>query len=173
MEELVSLTHVPQFELIPVKTDVAPEILESRCLPPEIEVRKQKYLYSPCSADIHNPVLRYPYLHSLFESGNHLDGFWTDRTPKKMGSILEYHFAERPVIGWGVNIIEGPNWYALMVLATLFVFMTFLLAMIYSLARGDVSSGFTMGSFLLAGGTLLITLVVTMVIHGTSQEARG
>lgn len=162
-----------QFELVPIRTDVVPEILEYPCLPPQIEVQKQNYHYAPCPADIQNPLLRYPYLHDLFEPGYHLDTFWTNRTPKKLKQALQYSNGGDPVIGWGVHIIEGPNWYALVVLAVLFVFATFILSLAYSLAGHDASSGFTMGSFFLSAGTLLITLTVTIVIHGTPRGTQG
>lgn len=143
--------------------DIAPEILDFPCLPPKEEVDNGNYHYEPCPANV-NIVLRYPYLHVLFEPGNHLDRFWTRRTLKKLKHTLEYAGDGNPVIGWGVHIVEGPNWSAFIVLTAMFMAASLVLSTVYSILQDDVSSGFAMGSFFLAAETILITLVVTMVI---------
>lgn len=155
---------------MPVKKYVVPEVLQSACLPPQEEVDLKNYHYAPCPADVQNPVLRLPYLHVLLEPGNHLDDFWTNRTPKKLRQELKYQIGGSPAIGWGVHIVEGPNWNALAVLTTIFVISSLVLALVYSLAMNDVSTGFTMGSFLLAAQTLVVTLVLTVIVTSISHK---
>lgn len=68
-----------------------------------------------------------------------------------------------PVIGWGVYIVEGPNWHALAVLTILFNILSLLIALIYSVVTSDVSSGFAVGSFFLAVETMVVTLLLAVV----------
>lgn len=148
--------------MIPIRTDYVPEILQLACLPPEEEVLSKNYHYAPCPQEIENPLLRIPWLHVLFEPGAHFDDFWTRRTPKKLVQMLSYP-SPNPVIGWGVQIVEGPNWCALVVLTVIFNVLSLAISSIYSAATSDVSSGFAVGSFFLAVETMVVTLVLAVV----------
>lgn len=144
--------------------DIAPRILEC-CLPPPEEVEtKKNYHYAPCPPDVQEQSLGLPFLHVLLEPGNHLDDFWTNHMPKKLKQELKYQRGMGPVIGWGVQIVEGPNWHALAVLTVMFVMMSVALALMYSFMTRDVSSGFTVGSFVMAAETLVVTLILTVVV---------
>lgn len=90
--------------------------------------------------------------------------------PKKLRKELEYKSGPDPVIGWGVHIIEGPNWHALAVLTIVFVAVSLILALVYSFVTSDVSSAFTLGSFVLAAETLVVTLVLTVIVTSISQH---
>lgn len=68
-----------------------------------------------------------------------------------------------PVIGWGVHIVEGPNWHALIVLTIIFNILSLAISSIYCLVTSDVSSGFAVGSFFLAAETMVVTLVLAVV----------
>lgn len=90
--------------------------------------------------------------------------------PKKLKQELEYQSGPDPVVGWGLHIVEGPNWYALAVLAAIFVVMSLALALVYSFVRSDVSSGFAVGSFMLAAETLVMTLILAVIVTSISQR---
>lgn len=152
--------------------DIASRILECS-LPPREEVEvKQNYHYAPCPPDVRDDqTLGLPFLHVLLEPGNHLDDFWTNYVPKKLRQELQYQRGgPGPVIGWGVHVVEGPNWCAVAVLAVVFVVMSLGLALACSLATGDVSGAFTVGSFVLAAETLIVTLVLTVIATSHSQQ---
>lgn len=68
-----------------------------------------------------------------------------------------------PVIGWGVHIVEGPNWHTLIVLTIICNILSLAISSIYSLVTSDVSSGFAVGSFFLAVETMVVTLVLAVV----------
>lgn len=123
---------------------------------------KKNYHYHPCPRQVKSPLLRIPWLHILFEPGTHSGDFWTKRTPKKLVQMLSYPGPD-PVIGWGVHIVEGPNWYAIAALTIIVNVLSVLLALIYSAVASDVSTGFAVGSFFLAVGTLVVTLVLSIV----------
>lgn len=149
--------------------DITPRILEC-CLPPREEVEvKHNYHYAPCPPDVQDQTLGLPFLHVLLEPGNHLDDFWTNHIPKKLKNELEYKSGPDPVIGWGVHIVEGPNWHALAALSVVFVAASLVLALVYSFVTSDVSSAFTVGSFVLAAETLVVTLVLTVIVTSLSQ----
>ncbi|MCJ1395077.1 hypothetical protein MMC18_007958 [Xylographa bjoerkii] len=140
-----------RFELIPIKTEICPEVLSFPDLPPSEEVHvKKTYHYTPCPQSVRNPVLRIPYLHVLFEPGNHLDRFWSNRVPKKLNSEIRYGDGVEPVIGWGVHVVEGPNWVAFSVLSEIVLLLSGVLALGWSLLARDVSAGFTVGAYVVA-----------------------
>lgn len=68
-----------------------------------------------------------------------------------------------PVIGWGVHIVEGPNWHALAVLIIIFSVLSLATSLIYSAVTSDVSSGFAMGAFFIAAETMMVTWVLAVV----------
>ncbi|MCJ1475836.1 hypothetical protein MMC13_004500 [Lambiella insularis] len=137
-----------RFELIPIKTEICPEVISFPDLPPTEEVHvKKTYHYAPCPQSVKNPLLRIPYLHVLFEPGNHLDRFWSNRVPKKLDTKIIYRDGIEPVIGWGVHIVEGPNWVAFSVLSEIVLVLSAVLALVWSLLAKDVSGGFAIGAY--------------------------
>jgi len=153
---------------VPVKEDITPYVLEADCLPPREEVLAERYHYRPCPADNLLPALRVPYLHVFFEPGVHMDDFWTNRMPKKLRDRLAYLPVDRrdpqteeplspPIIGWGVHIVEGPNWPAFFVLSWLAIGASFVLALAYCAVAGDVSGAFGMASYLVGVVTVGVT----------------
>lgn len=91
----------------------------------------------------------------------HTSDFWTKRTPKKLVQMLSYPSPE-PVIGWGVHIVEGPNWHALAVLIIIFGVLSLAISLLYSAVTSDVSSGFALGAFFIAAETMMVTWVLAV-----------
>jgi hypothetical protein len=51
-------------------------------------------------------------------------------------------------VGWGMYIIEGPHWPAIIVYVSVSLFLSMVLALLWTLLRhGDVQGGFGIGSF--------------------------
>lgn len=152
--------------------NITPWILDCS-LPPEEEVKvKGNYHYHPCPPYVWDQTLGIPFLHVLLEPGNHLDSFWTNYIPKKLKQELKYQSGSDPRanIGWGIHIVEGFNWHALAVLTAIFIAISMVPALVYSLKKNDISSGFSVGSFVLAAATLVVTLVLTVVTTSMSQS---
>jgi hypothetical protein len=159
-----------QFELIPVKMDSCPKVLEECALPPTDEVtRRRNYHYAPCPRDILNPALSIPYLHSFFAPGGvHLKDFWVQRTPKKLHTRIrdQPHPSGQPaVIGWGVRIDERLNWRAWSVLAQLLIVLTLLFALVYAAVARDVSAAFAMAQYAVAALTMLNALHIAVLLQ--------
>lgn len=92
----------------------------------------------------------------------HTSDFWTKRTPKKLIEMLKYPSPD-PVIGWGVQIVEGPNWHALAVLMAILIVLSLAIASIYSAVTKDVSSGFSVGAFFIAAEAMVVAWVLAVV----------
>jgi hypothetical protein len=144
---------------VPIKENICPEIMRSQVLPPDHEVLTERtYHYDPCSptADF---VCYIPNLHEIFEPGRHLGlGFWQNRTPKKLHSRIDFVGGGRPVIGWGLHVVEGPNWAAFFVVSQLLLLATLGLAVLYAALARDVSAGFGMASYVMTAWTAVLTL---------------
>jgi ascorbate-specific PTS system EIIC-type component UlaA len=54
------------------------------------------------------------------------------------------------VTGWGVYIIEGPNWRGISWLGAIVYTLSVMIAVVYSVMRKDPSSGFTIGAFIVS-----------------------
>jgi hypothetical protein len=91
-----------------------------------------------------------------------MSDFWTKRIPKKLAGTLKDPSAD-PAIGCGVRIVEGPKWHALAILTIIFNAISLAVALMYSAITSDISSGFAMGSFLLAVETTMVTLVLAII----------
>lgn len=158
--------------MIPVKSTTVAYIQNTADLPPEAEVKNLgNYHYHPCPTPVANPCLSIPYLHSLLSPGKHQHRFWTHRTPKKLKEMLRYQNDLVDVIGWGVHIIEGPNYLAIALLVAISLLLSITLALAYSLTTHDVSGGFTIASFFLAAEGLVVTLGTTILITALSHPS--
>lgn len=141
-----------------MRTEICPANLRYPSFPPEEEVKtKGNYLYTPCPIDIEDPFLNNQFIHELLTPGPHLDRYWVDSFPKKLNGKLEYISGQRP-FGWGIHIVEGPNWYAFAFLACTIVTLSGVLSVIYAILRQDISSAFGMGSYIISVLALFVTL---------------
>lgn len=108
-------------------------VLNFPALPPEEEVKVEKrYHYVPCPKDIEDPLLQVQFLHEYFKPGRHLGKFWLNRLPKKLKEKLLLN-TKGSAIGWGIHIVEEPNWFAFGLVAVGVVALSGVLALIYSL----------------------------------------
>lgn len=60
---------------------------------------------------------------------------------------MEYGTGVEPIIGWGIHLVEGPNWMAVLAVSEVVLVLSLVVAVGYSVGRGDVSSGFAMGAY--------------------------
>ena len=85
-----------------------------------------------------------------------------NRTPKKLDTRIEYGTGVEPIIGWGVHLVEGPNWMAFSIVSEIVLVMSLLLSVVYSVFTRDVSAGFTLGAYLVA--VLAVSNALGMVL---------
>ena len=108
--------------------------------------------------EIEDPLLHDQFIHELLIPGPHLDRYWIRTFPKKLNERLKYTSDQPPCFGWGVHIIESPNWYAIASLMFVLVILSGILSVVYSIARKDVSAGFSIGAYCVAIVTLGVTV---------------
>lgn len=103
------------------------------------------------------------FLHAFFDPREHTFHFWLDRLPKKLKERLLYTHASPgsdtpPRMGWGVHIIEGLNWLTITTALVFMLLLTFVFSVAWSAFRhGNVQEGFTLGQYLLALETAILS----------------
>lgn len=130
-------------------------LLRPKAVPPENEVVSKHYEYAPCPLDALPPIPDNIFLHHLTNPGPHRRPVWLRRLPKKVNdSILGSH--DELVTGWGVHIIEGPNWLAVWQVAFCIVSTSGVFGITWSIYRSDVSGAFGVASWMTSVFTILM-----------------
>jgi hypothetical protein len=137
---------------------------EPPIIPPEAEVLARNYEYTPCPLNSPPPISPNSFLHYLeyHATENSLRGrTWLNRLPKKLErSLLDLRRSteiEKDIVGWRVHIIEGPNMVMITVLTVIMVGISGVVSLVYSFSRKDVSGGFAIGAWIVAGWVALVT----------------
>jgi hypothetical protein len=140
-------------------------IIKTPSLPPEdLVIKEKKYHYTPCpvvSTELENFIPCESFWHQFFQPHYCRGSWWTLRLPTKLKT--ELNFDPNPAlrsIGWGLHIQESINMGALISLVIAISFLSYMVSIVYSVVRKDVSSGFGMGSFLVAEGTLVVSILI-------------
>ncbi|KAI8628488.1 hypothetical protein F5Y19DRAFT_438091 [Xylariaceae sp. FL1651] len=110
-----------------------------------------EYTYDPIPPEAIPPIGPNMLMH-LFEHPDHADVtlFLYNRFPKKLRAQLEACPMKGSSVGWGVEFVEGLDWFAVFVAGCIGFFLCLIVAISWSTARGDVQGGFGIASFLLA-----------------------
>ena len=104
-----------QFKLVPKKVSLpCVDVLEAAYPPPE-EVMKQRYHYRPCPNTHKPPIPVNVLVHAFFDPSAHTFQYWLSRLLKKLKDQFICNFDTQldevtENSGWGIHIIEGPNW---------------------------------------------------------------
>ncbi|MCJ1473586.1 hypothetical protein MMC13_002237 [Lambiella insularis] len=131
-------------------------------VPPQSEVDGRRYEFHRGPLP---PVPDNVFLHYLTEPGHHRRPKWLKRIPLKVNNSLVMH-SDEEVIGWGVHIIEGPNWLALSLTTFCIMFAIVLFAILWSRCRSDISEAFTVAGSM----TALLTAAIMVCLSKWSQE---
>lgn len=118
-----------------------------------------RYEYTPCPLTICRPTAAV-FLHYL-KRPDCPTRRWFQRVSKKLSPAVlnSYHNAHpyEDVIGWGVQIIEGPNKKAISWMCLMLLGLSAVVSISYAQLRDDASSGFAIGAYLLTGGALVLS----------------
>ena len=93
----------------------------------------------------------------------HTSSFWLREAPKKLKGTLPQRYG---AFGWGILIVEGPNWKTFIILSSSIISLITLGAIICSAATKDASHGFGIGSYLI--GALSVEWAVLIMIANMS-----
>lgn len=140
-------------------------LLRPNAVPPKAEVVGLHYEYAPCPLDTLPPIPDNVFLHHFANPGDHRRPIWLHRLPKKVNNSI-LGSSEELVTGWGVHIIEGPNWLAVWKVAFCIVFASGLFGILWSVYRSDVSGAFGVASWM----TSVLTLLMMVCFSKWSRE---
>jgi uncharacterized membrane protein len=60
--------------------------------------------------------------------------------------------------GWGIYIIDGPNWFMLSCLFLGFLVISGVIAILWWVVKRDISGAFAIGAYLVAVATAVLTV---------------
>jgi len=128
-------------------------ITETPSLPPAEEVNlKLNYHYKPCpTKGIHVPDNI--FFDAFFDPGVHLHEWCLNRLPKKLDQSLDGNSNS----GWGIYIVEGPDWYVISLLVAVIFLASGFFGVLWSVLRHDLQGGFAIASYLATLGTAAMT----------------
>ncbi|KAG8157376.1 hypothetical protein KVR01_012760 [Diaporthe batatas] len=112
---------------------------------------KMNYTYNPLPAELNPPIGTNLLMH-LYQNPTHADvePFMYRKIPKKLGDRLAACPDKGSAVGWGVRFTEGVDWSVLFCYGCVGFLFALVFAMAWSIARGDIQSGFAVGSFMVA-----------------------
>ena len=131
---------------------------EKNSLPPKKQVASQEYDYRPCPLKPPHPMPSNAFMHQMKCAGT-IKGvtrkaYWLHAQPKKLAAPVTQAGAD-VAEGWGVHILEGPN-YVYILFSVICALLACILPLVaYVVKTGDVSGFAGVGSLLVAALTLL------------------
>ena len=124
-------------------------IMANPSLPPESEVALGRYEYAPCPMD-ELPMPSHIFMHH-FRSTKPLQDHpllqWAPRLPHKLETSL-YFSSDVLAVGWGVQILEGPNWGLIWTILTAATLLSGLIAALSAVILHDKATGVAIGAWL-------------------------
>lgn len=109
------------------------------------------YIYNPLPAELNPPIGTNLLMH-LYQNPEHADvePVMYNKIPKKLRDKLQVCPVKGSAVGWGVHFTEGVDWLVLFSCGCVGFLFALVFSVAWSIARGDIQSGFAMGSFIVA-----------------------
>ncbi|KAF3762566.1 hypothetical protein M406DRAFT_341767 [Cryphonectria parasitica EP155] len=119
-------------------------------IPPEDQAR-QNYTYEPLPAETIPPIGPNLLMH-LFEHPDHAEilPILYKKIPQKLRAQLEACPIKGSAVGWGLQFVEGTNWFHVFLCGCLGFISALLFAVVWSIVRRDIQGGFAISGFMLA-----------------------
>ena len=137
-------------------------------IPPEHEVEEGRYHYYECPLPQMPPMDKRTFFHYFWAHASHAptnDMTFHDRLPKKLGcSILMASSSAPLTMGWGVHIIEGPNWPMFPWIVTALLAVTLVICAIYDAVVKGRESGFTIGQLIFSILMAVLSSAISYVV---------
>lgn len=147
-------------DFVRIRTDIKPNkgekqrvaLLRRKDIPPPREVEEKRYVYEPIPMDADMPMPSSEFHHYLTKTSpeSHPNRLWARRLPEKLRSSLM--FSDPLTGGWGIEIVESPNWLLIWFYNLLGLLFDGLVAFLYAhlSAKKDVQSAIAIGAWLFA-----------------------
>ncbi|MCJ1475644.1 hypothetical protein MMC13_004307 [Lambiella insularis] len=116
--------------------------------PPKEEISAERWDFEH-PIDPPPPMPASAFLHYLKSSKPHHKDIWLSRLPKKLAVSMLQEEASLPS-AWGINIIEGPDKAAILLLLSTALFVSLLVAIVWSVYKNDAAGGMAIGTYLVA-----------------------
>lgn len=125
-------------------------------VPPPKEVQQGHYDYNPVPMD-EPPMPSNVFIHYFTKiTEAHTEPIWSSRLPVKLQESLYY--SRKPLTeGWGIEILEGPNWLLFCFVMVLILLFSGAVAVICSHYTADKPTGIAIGAWLTAVQTMAVT----------------
>lgn len=109
------------------------------------------YTFDPLPAET-NPPIGPNLLAHLLEHPGHAEVLPVlyRKSPKKLRAKLEACPQKGSAAGWGIEFVEGLNWFTIFLCGCMGFLAALLSAIIWSVVRNDVQGGFAIAGFMLA-----------------------
>jgi hypothetical protein len=117
-------------------------------IPPEQEVDSKRYIYSPCPFGDDPPMPSDVFLHCLTCTAIEPSSAWIPRLPKKLDTSI-FRFIGPINEGWGIHIIEGPNWSLIGMLNLFMIVISGVAAGLWKLYMNDFQGAFGFAAWIL------------------------
>jgi hypothetical protein len=135
-------------------------------MPPEEEIMAGRWSYQfPLTGRL--PIPTDTFLHYTRHPEEHTGQTWVKRLPKKLDISMYKEQGELPM-GWGVQIIEGPNRAVIAWIFAALAFLSCIAAIVWSAVKGDIQGGTGLGQLLLS--VLATVLAVTFALYIDQTE---
>lgn len=140
-------------------------------IPPEAEVRTERYHYAECPLDTLPPMDSRTFFHYMMDHTRHkgltchqaFKQLFYNRLPKKLGtSVLNQSDASKLQLGWGVHIIEGPDKPVLAWSVAAVLVVSLSVSVVYDVTMKSGESGFAIGQWLVG---VLATVLAAVYFH--------
>jgi hypothetical protein len=118
-------------------------------IPPSTDTN---YEYSPAPLKPLPPMSEQPFLHYMKygDADNaHDQPRWFRRLPVRLKSKL-VQSPEMPVWGWGIYVMEGPNWSVISYIVMATVSASILGTVLWSALKADIQGGTGLGNLIVA-----------------------
>lgn len=117
-------------------------------LPPPAEVSSQRYKYDPCPFGPDElPMPDHMFFHLFYSPSGHNTGKWMGRLPKKLRESM-FNNTEQDPTGWGVHILESPDYYVVFMIVFAGLLASGLFAVLWACLRQDIQGGFAVGGYI-------------------------
>lgn len=111
----------------------------------------QDYSYDPVPAETNPPIgpnlLMHLFAHP--EDAEVLPVLFR-KIPKRLRDKLEPCPVKGSAVGWGVQFVEGIDWFVVFLCGCVGFTLAFIFAVVWSIIRRDIQGGFAIAAFMLA-----------------------
>ena len=125
-------------------------------LPPLSEVHGRRYEYAPLHLTHCQVMPEHLFFHFFYDPIPHYNDKWMRRFPKKLRHSI-FDSTDQLPVGWGIHILESPNYHMISMALFIGLALSGLLAVLWAVLTKDVQGAFSIGGYAVALQTAWMT----------------